>query len=77
VRRLSFKFLWAKDSEKKNFPSVSWKKIDVPKEMGGWGIKNIHCFAKSLAAKCVWRSLEGKGLWCKSLLCMFTEKEIG
>jgi len=33
--------------------------------MGGWGIKNAHCFAKALAAKCVWRIIEGKGLWCK------------
>jgi len=27
--------------------------------MGGWGITNIHCFAKALAAKSVWRLLKG------------------
>jgi hypothetical protein len=33
--------------------------------MGGWGIKNIHFFARALAAKCVWTIVQGEALWCK------------
>jgi hypothetical protein len=41
----------------------SWKKLVVPKASGGWGLKNPFLFSKSLAAKNVWRLLQGKGLW--------------
>jgi hypothetical protein len=41
------------------------KRIALPKEMGGWGLKYFHQFAKALATKCVWRLSLGKGLWSK------------
>ena len=33
--------------------------------MGGWGLKNPHCFAKALAAKGIWRLIKGVCLWEK------------
>jgi hypothetical protein len=65
ARRISFKFLWDGQSLRNNFSWVAWRKIVAPKEMGGWGIENIHCVAKELVAKCAWRIIEGRGLWCK------------
>ena len=54
TRKLCFKFLWVGSNEKKIFHWVSSKKIVPPKEMGGLGIKNIHCFSKSLETKYIW-----------------------
>ena len=33
--------------------------------MGGWGLKNPHCFAKAPATKGIWRLIKGVGLWEK------------
>ena len=30
---------------------------------GGWGIRNIFDFSKSLAANTLWRVLNGEGIW--------------
>ena len=35
--------------------------------MGGWGLKNPHCFAKALAAKGIWRLIKGVGIWEKMI----------
>ena len=33
--------------------------------MGGWGLKDPVVFAKALAAKNVWNTIHGSGLWVK------------
>jgi hypothetical protein len=38
---------------------VSWKTITIPKSQGGRGLKNIFLFSKVLAAKIVWRLVQG------------------
>jgi hypothetical protein len=65
IRKLTFRFLWSGSKEKKGIVWVTWNYIAIPKGQGGWGIKNIHLFSKALATKCVWRLIEGKGLWCQ------------
>ena len=37
----------------------------MPKDMGGWGIKNINLFAKALTAKAGWRILKTNIRWSK------------
>jgi hypothetical protein len=32
-------------------PWVKWDMLAVPKLLGGWGLKNIHLFSKSLQPK--------------------------
>jgi hypothetical protein len=49
--------------EKESIHLVNWKRIAKPKKKGGWGIKNIFWFGKSLATKSLWRSLMVLGLW--------------
>ena len=34
-----------------------------PKVWGGWDIKNLDCFSKSLAAKLSWRLISSENLW--------------
>jgi hypothetical protein len=46
-----FNFLWTGKKEKEIIHLVNWKRIAKPKKKGGWGIKNIFCFGKALAAK--------------------------
>jgi hypothetical protein len=40
---------------------ASWKNLALPKENGGWGLKNPFLFSKALATKNVWRLIQGKG----------------
>jgi hypothetical protein len=39
------------------------EEVGCTKMLGGWGLKNIFLFAKSLAAKSVWRLIVTKNLW--------------
>jgi len=57
-----FSFLWTRKKEKEIIHLVDWKRVAKPKKKGRWGIKNIFCFGKSLAAKNLWRSLMIPGL---------------
>jgi hypothetical protein len=59
---LCYKFIWLGDQKKKGLVLASWKKLVVPKASGGWGLKNPFLFSKALAAKNVWRILQGKGI---------------
>jgi len=42
---------------------VRWDRLAKPKKCKGWDFKNILSFGKALAAKILWRSLFGNGLW--------------
>jgi hypothetical protein len=42
-----------------------WERIVVPKALGGWGLKNIFLFSKSLTAKCTWRLINTSSLWTR------------
>jgi len=65
IRRICFKFLWSGKKEDQTTPWVNWKKIAVPKGLGGWGLKNIFLFHKALAAKGGWRLLKSTSLWTR------------
>jgi hypothetical protein len=44
-------FLWKGANKTTGFHLTKWKNIAIPKEFGGWGIRNIFWIAKSLASK--------------------------
>jgi hypothetical protein len=50
-RKKVFRFLWTEKKQTEGIPLVKWKAIAKPKEEGGWVLKNIYYFGKSLAAK--------------------------
>jgi len=56
-------------------PWVRWKRIIVPKPLGGWGLKNIHFFLKSLAAKGGWRLITTTRLWTKIVIQKYIESD--
>jgi hypothetical protein len=51
IKQLCFRFLWSCEAGKKKLVPASWKRLAVPKSLGGWELKNIFLFSKSLAAK--------------------------
>jgi len=51
--------------EKRNYPLVKWTKLVMPKDLGGWGIKNLVWFCQELAPKIMWRLLHNDMLWVK------------
>eukprot|EP00253_Pinus_taeda_P026324 PITA_26324 len=63
IDKLCSRFLWAGSKTKKVTPWIAWDKVARPKEWGGWGIKIIDCFSKSLAAKLSWRLISSENLW--------------
>jgi hypothetical protein len=63
IRKLCYKFIWSGDQKKKGLVLASWKKLALPKSIGGWGLKNPFLFSKALATKNVWRLIQGTCLW--------------
>eukprot|EP01018_Ginkgo_biloba_P027293 Gb_33895 [translate_table: standard] len=47
--------------EKECIPLVKWQGVATPKESSSWGIKNLHLFGKSLAAKNGWMLITSEG----------------
>ena len=66
-RSIMFNFLWGSNDNKCRYHLVSWKDLLWPKELGGWGIKNLHLFSIALRLKNLWRILHSKGLWYQVL----------
>jgi hypothetical protein len=52
---------------------VKWSKVANLKEAGGWGLKNIHTFRLSLAAKSLWRLIFNEGMWGKVMKNKYKE----
>jgi hypothetical protein len=44
---------------------AKWSSLANPKALGGWGIKYIHLFARSLAGRNLWWLSIGNSLWIK------------
>jgi len=63
LRKICFAFLWQGKSEQRSLVWVKWKRLAVPKALGGWGLKNIFLFAKALGAKVAWRLIRTQSLW--------------
>jgi hypothetical protein len=75
TRKLSFIFLWSGKKDSQVTPWVRWKRIIVPKALGGWGLKNIHVFSKALVAKGGWRLLTTNNLWTKVVIRKYIEPD--
>jgi hypothetical protein len=67
IQRIIFHFLWAGQNSPGGSHLANWKSIVAPKEMGGWGLKNIRLFARALAGRNLWRLTLGNTLWVRVL----------
>jgi hypothetical protein len=50
IRQLIFTFLWTGGNEKKHLHLCRWDSIAKPKMVGGWELRNVFLFNKSLAS---------------------------
>jgi len=60
---MTFNYLWARKEDQNSLVLVSWENIFLPKTLGGWGLKNIHLFTKSLETKNRWNLINNNKLW--------------
>jgi len=51
IRKIYSRFIWSGQGEKTIQPWEKWDLLVRPKALGGWGVKNIFLFLKSLATK--------------------------
>jgi len=75
IRRICFRFLWSGKKDVQVTPWVNWKRIAIPKGLGGWGLKNIFLFSKALAAKGGWRLLKTDSLWSRVIKQKYLAEE--
>jgi hypothetical protein len=55
-------------SEKKHHHLCRWDSIAKPKLVGGWGLRNIFLFNKSLASNSLWHVLSQDGIWHRVII---------
>ena len=65
IRAKLFHFLWAGNLAFEKFNLAAWENLSLPRDCGGWGIKNLDFFNSSLCAKSLWRCLFSHGIWGK------------
>jgi hypothetical protein len=63
IWKKSFQYLWLGNHNSNGIPLVKWLTIVMPKNLGGWGLKNIYLFSQSLAARSLWRLTHNFSLW--------------
>jgi hypothetical protein len=68
LRNCMFNFLWKRNGVSHAMHLCNWERLFLPFSFGGWGVRNIFYFSKSLAANTCWRVLMGEGLWHKVIL---------
>lgn len=61
-------FLWVGNRERDGIPLVKWQSLSKHKEVGRWGLENIHYFGQGLVAKRLWKIISNKGLWRQVIL---------
>ena len=72
IRKLCFSFLWITSKHIEGIPLVKWKTLARPKELGGWGIKNLELFCKALAANTMCIFLQNpENLWARVILSKY------
>ncbi|XP_026378204.1 uncharacterized protein LOC113272606 [Papaver somniferum] len=72
MEKIMRQLLWGSINNKRKKGWVGWKKVNLPKEGGGTGIKKLRLMNKSLHAKWIWRyGNEEKALWRKIMRLKF------
>jgi hypothetical protein len=63
IHKICFTFLWSGGKKKKKFHLCNWMAVSKPKSHGGWGLRNIMLFSRTLATNTMWRELTKTGIW--------------
>ncbi|KAJ4757443.1 RNA-directed DNA polymerase (reverse transcriptase)-related family protein [Rhynchospora pubera] len=66
LNSLLAKFFWGKIGQERYMALISWKKVCVPIEKGGLGVKDIQCFGEALFQKVVWTLMSNdRTMWAQ------------
>jgi hypothetical protein len=68
IWKCCFNYPWRGNGEYKSLHLASWKKIALPKEFGGQGLKDIHKFGKALASILLWNVISKASMWSDILI---------
>lgn len=69
IDKIQARFLWGRDESKRKIHLVKWKEVQLNKNQGGLGIRDIRLTNECLLLKWWWRyALEDEALW-KSVIC--------
>ncbi|XP_026430553.1 uncharacterized protein LOC113327591 [Papaver somniferum] len=67
-------FLWSGDGEIRKYKTLSWKKICVPYNEGGLGIRRLEVFNKILLMKMMWKLIYSSDEWALFFTAKFKDK---
>jgi hypothetical protein len=63
IIRMSLKYLWVGHDASGGIHLFKWTEIVAPKDLGGWGLKDILPFSRALAGHNIWCLTQGNSLW--------------
>ncbi|KAF2318593.1 hypothetical protein GH714_009221 [Hevea brasiliensis] len=64
VDKLCRQFIWGASADKKKIALVSWERVQLPKEMGGLGFRNLSMLNNAFLLKLAWEiSTNPHALW--------------
>ena len=75
IRRVIMNFLWNGRKDSGKYHLARWDLIMKPKSCGGWGLKDLYTFGRTLLMKSFWRGLKSTGIWNK--IIKFKYPEVG
>jgi hypothetical protein len=67
IHKMVFSYIWLGKKQASTLHLCNWETIAKPKVYGGWGLRNIYCFLRALAAKSLWHGLMHPGIWKRVL----------